>query len=98
MAEQKKHPHVDPDFQALFLKSAMGPRVLGMMLDNCNFFDIPVDDDQRVVQDYLKTILSWCGIGLGRSGEHLVRSMAGQKCSNALDPHLEVKVKKQGEQ
>ena len=89
MAE-KKHPQVDPDFQNLFLKSPAGPKVLGMMLVNCNFFGIAETAEQQGAQNYMKLVLSWTGIGWGMPGDRYIRALAGSKVQSALDPNVEV--------
>lgn len=71
----EKNQNVDKDFQDFFLKSPLGPKVLGKILDNVEFLDIPEDEEQQVKQDHVKRILRDCGIGLGLTGEQYVRAL-----------------------
>ena len=76
---QEKNPQVDKDYQDMFLKSPLGPRVLGKMLDETEFGNIAANDEQQVAQNTMKTILARCGIGFGITGEKMVRALAGKK-------------------
>jgi hypothetical protein len=74
-----KNVNVDKDFQDLFLKSPLGPKVLGMIVDEVGLLDIASGPQQQIAQDQVKTILSHTGIGLGMSGEQYVRALAKGK-------------------
>ena len=77
MAE--KNPQVDKDFQDLFLKSPLGPKVLGKIVDETDFLTIAANEEQQIAQNTVKLILSRCGIGFGMSGEKMIRALAGKK-------------------
>lgn len=79
-----ENEQVDKDYKALFLQSPMGPKVLGKMLDEVDFFNIARDPEYQVAQNELKTILTRCGIGLGMTGEKFIRRLAGKNAANAL--------------
>jgi len=74
-----KKEQVDKDFQDLFLGSKLGPKVLGKMLTEVSFLNIPETEDKQIAQNFMKKILALCGIGLGMTGEQYVRALAGKK-------------------
>lgn len=82
----KKNEPVDRDFQDLFLKSPLGPKVLGKILDDCNFCDIAGSQEEQMEQNHTKLILTWSGIGMGMTGLQYVKALAGHKVTNALEP------------
>ncbi len=84
MAE--KNEQVDKDFQDLLLKSPLGPKVLGKMVDEVHLLDIAADPEQQIAQNEIKIILTRCGIGLGMTGQQYVRALAGVKAQKALEP------------
>ena len=73
--DDKKNIQVDKDMQDFFIKSPLGPKVLGKLLDDCGFLDIAQDQNNQVEQNHMKLILSWSGIGLGLTGEQYVRAL-----------------------
>ncbi len=79
---KEKNPQVDKDYQDLFLKSPLGPKVLGKILDECEFMDIAANEEQQITQNTIKMILARCGIGLGLNGEKMIRALAGKKIEN----------------
>ncbi len=74
-----KNIQVDKDIQDFFLKSPLGPKVLGKLLDDCGFLDIAQDENNQVEQNNMKLILSWAGIGFGLTGEQYVRALMSKK-------------------
>lgn len=82
---------VGPDmyFQDLFLRSPLGPKVLGMMLDFCDFGDVATNEKWQHVQDFMKIILDKCGLAYADDGEKLVRALAGHQGQKALQPEPE---------
>ena len=83
MAE--KNIQVDKDFQDLFLRSPLGPKVLGKILDEAEFMLIADEEQLQMAQNMVKIILDRCGIGLGMTGEQFVRALAGKKLENVED-------------
>lgn len=79
---REKNPQVDKDYQDLFLKSPLGPRVLGKMVDEQDFMTIAKDDEQQIAQNVIKVIFARCGIGYGMKGEAMIRALAGKKIEN----------------
>ncbi len=79
MAVDKVGP--DKDFQDLFLKSPLGPKVLGRMLDFCDFGDIAPDPTWREAQNFMKIIMDKCGLSYADRGEKLVRALSGKRAS-----------------
>ncbi len=78
-----KNPQVDKDYQDLFLKSPLGPKVLGKMVDESCLLERPEDNEQCLAaQNVVKMILTRCGIGEGMSGERYIRALAGKKIEN----------------
>ena len=55
---KEKNPQVDKDYQNLFLSSRLGPKVLGKIVDECEFMNIAKDDEQQIAQNTVKTILA----------------------------------------
>ncbi len=55
---KEKNPQVDKDYQDLFLRSSLGPKVLGKIVDECEFMNIAKDDEQQIAQNTVKTILA----------------------------------------
>lgn len=79
-----RNPQVDRDFTDLFLKSPLGPKVLGKMMDDVDFFDVAVDLPTQRAQDEIKIILTKAGIGAGLKGQNVIRALAGTKGKKAL--------------
>lgn len=79
-----KNPQVDRDYVALFLRSPLGPKVLGKMIDECELLNIAKDEEQQIEQNHMKIILSRCGIGFGMKGQQYVKGLAGAKGQKAL--------------
>ncbi len=77
MAETKLEFVIDKDFQDLFLKSPLGPKVLGKMLDDCHFAVVAEDDDWQAAQNFMKGVLTRCGINY--TGEKMVRCLMAKK-------------------
>jgi len=77
-----KNVQVDKDFQDLFLKSKLGPTVLGKMIDEFGFLDVTDDPETVASHNVIKTILSWTGIGLGLTGIKYIQALAGKKLEN----------------
>lgn len=69
----------DKNFQDLFLKSRLGPKVLGELLDQCHFGEPSLSDEWQAVQNFMKVILSRCGIGFVGEGEKFVRALMTKK-------------------
>jgi len=80
-----KAEQVDRHYQAHFLHSRLGPKVLGMMLDEADFFDIAQDNEQKLQQDHCKLLLARCGIGLGLKGEDYVRALMNKKIEASIE-------------
>jgi len=78
----EKNPQVDKDYQDLFLKSPLGPKVLGKMLDETEFVNIAANEEQQIAQNTMKMFLARCGIGFGITGEKMVRALVGKKLEN----------------
>ncbi len=70
---------VDKDFQDLFLNTNLGPKVLGKLLDHFEFFKIAKDEAHQEIQNHLKIILSWTGIGHGLKGEKFIMALKAKK-------------------
>lgn len=81
MAEDKKTRgvFVDKDYQDLFLKSPLGPKVLGKMIDDVDFLNIAPNEELQIAQNEVKAILSRCGIGVGLSGYQFVTALKAKK-------------------
>lgn len=79
---KEKNPQVDKDYQDLFLRSPLGPKVLGKILDDAGFMNIANGDEERIENNVIKMILAHCGIGLGMKGEAMIRALAGKKIEN----------------
>ncbi len=77
MAETKLEFVIDKDFQDFFLKSPLGPKVLGKMLDDCHFAVVAEDDDWQAAQNFMKGVLTRCGINF--TGEKMVRCLMAKK-------------------
>lgn len=71
----EKNNQVDKDYQDLYLKSPLGPKVLGKMVDAVGLLDIAQDHEFQIAQNEIKIILTRCGIGLGMTGEQYVRAL-----------------------
>ncbi len=78
---------IDRDFQDLFLKCQLGPKVLGKMLDICHFAIVAEHEDWQAAQNFMKIVLTKCGINY--TGEKMVRMLAGPKGSKATEPETE---------
>ncbi len=76
---KEKNPQVDKDYQDLFLKSPLGPKVLGKILDECDFMTIAKDEEQQIAQNTVKIILARCGIGWGLNGERMIRALKAKQ-------------------
>ncbi len=76
---KEKNVQVDKDYQNLFLGSHLGPKVLGKIIDECEFMTIAKDEEQQIAQNTVKMILARCGIGYGLKGEAMIRALAGKK-------------------
>ena len=79
-----KNPQVDPDYVALFLRSPLGPKVLGKMIDSVDLLNIAQDTEFQGAQNEIKIILSHCGIGYGLSGQQYVKALMGKNAVNVL--------------
>ncbi len=86
---QEKNPQVDKDYQDLFLKSPLGPKVLGKIIDETDFMTIAANEVQQVAQNTIKRILARCGIGFGMSGERMVRALGGKKIENVKESEVD---------
>ena len=65
----------DKDYQDLFLRSHLGPKVLGKMMDECHFGQIAIDDQWQAAQNFMKIVLDRCGISFVGEGEKMVRAL-----------------------
>lgn len=72
---------IDKDFQDLFLNSPLGPKVLGKMMDDCHFAIVAEDQDWQAAQNFMKGILTRCGINY--TGEKMVRCLMPKKTDPA---------------
>jgi hypothetical protein len=81
---QPKNLQVDKDVKDLFVKSPLGPIVLGKMIDDVNFLGIATDMGTQRAQDEIKIILTKAGIGVGMKGVDYVRRLAGIGGNKAL--------------
>jgi len=78
----KKNEQVDPDFQDLFLRSKLGPKVLGKIVDEVHFMEVADDEEWQSSQNVVKIIMDRCGIGEGITGLQYVKALAGHKLEN----------------
>ncbi len=76
----------DKDFQDLFLRSPLGPKVLGKILDFCDFGDVASDPKWQEAQNFMKIIMDKCGLAYADEGAKLVRLLAGHKGEKATPP------------
>lgn len=81
----EKNIQVDTDFQDLFLRSPLGPRVLGKIVDEVDLLNIADNAEAQIAQNEVKIILTRAGIGLGMTGEQYVRALAGKKLENVKE-------------
>ena len=77
MPEPESPFKLDKDFQDLFLRSPLGPKVLGKMLDSCHFGAVAQDEEWQAAQNFMKIVLVQCGISY--TGEKMVRCLMPKK-------------------
>jgi len=75
----KNNEQADKDYQDMFLRSPLGPKVLGKMLDECHFGQIAIDGKWQAAQDFMKIVLDRCGISFVGEGEKMVRALMKKK-------------------